>query len=220
MLVAIGIAVVVCGKAVHANPWPRERNQIFVAVSGTYLNALSGNDSVLEGNAYLEYGLTDRLTLGLSANDSQIDYTHAYGFVRWALSAPDQSLKLAASVGVGQSRQDNDWDHMVRAGFSVGRSMDLGKPGWWNVTAAVEEHALFSNPIHKLDATVGWNLNPRLQTIIDLETSQRSGTAPSYTARTSLAWAIRARSHLVVGIEAKEVDTTFLGLRLGWWLRY
>jgi len=220
VLVAIAIVVLVGAKAAYADPWPRERGQVFIALSGTVLNTPDGLNSTVEGSAYLEYGLSDRLTIGVSANHTQIDYSHVFGFARWAVSAPERSLKLAANVGLGQSRQDADWGPMVRLGFSVGRSMSLWTPGWWSVRAAVEEHAVFQNPIYKLDATVGWNITPRIKAFVDLENSSRSGTASSRTARASLAWETAPGAFLVGGFEVKDVDTTFLGMRLGWWLSF
>ena len=216
-LVLLGIAVLWGANAVYANPWPREDGDVFVALSGTYRYASRSNSDEFDGSAYLEYGLTDKVTLGLSANDNRIDYTHAYGFLRRSLSRPSRQLKIAASIGLGASRRDNTWGHMVRLGLSVGRPTRIWKPGWWSVTTAIEEHALWPDPIYKLDATFGLKLTPRLQTILDLEASQRSGSADTITLRTSVAWAVREGSHLVIGLEAKEINETFLGLRIGWW---
>ena len=217
VLALLGIALLFCANGAQANPWPREKGQIFLSLSGTYRYAIDSGANEFDGSAYLEYGLTDRVTVGVSANDNRVDFSQAFGFVRYAFSPPDQRLKLAASLGVGASRRENGWGHMLRLGFSVGRPTAIWKPGWWNVTAAVEEHALWPEPIYKLDATFGLKLTPRLQTIVDLETSQRSGSADVVTLRASVAWELRKGSHLVIGIETKEIDQTSMGLRIGWW---
>ncbi len=217
VLALVWIAVLFVPSAAHANPWPREKGQIFTAFSGTYRYASNSRTVEFDGDAYVEYGLTARTTLGVSANDNQIDYSHGYVFVRHAFSPPDQQFKLAAHLALGASRRDLDWGPMARVGFSAGRGTDFWKQGWWSVTAAVEHHELWPDPLYKIDATFGLNLTPRLKAILDLETSQRRDSTDVFTLRGSVAWAVRERTHLVVGLEAKEVNETFLGLRVGIW---
>ena len=217
VLVVFGIMALLWANAGHANPWPREKGQLFVALSGTYRYGSDTGRRELDGDAYLEYGLTDRRTLGFSGNHTRIDYSHAFVFLRQALSPPEQRLKLAGSLGVGASRQDQDWGPMLRLDMSVGRATALWVPGWWRVTAAIEHHEVWEDPLFKVDATLGFNVTPQLKTILDLETSQRRTTADVITLRGSVSWAVRERTHLVIGLEAKEIDETFLGLRLGFW---
>ena len=216
-MVCLWVALVFWASAVQANPWPREKGEVFVALSGTYRYGLDTGRRELDGDAYLEYGLTDRRTLGFSGNHTRIDYSHAFVFLRQALSPPNQQLKLAGSLGVGASRQDQDWGPMLRLDMSVGRATELWGSGWWSVTAAIEHHELWEDPLFKLDGTFGLTVTPRLKALVDLETSQRRGVPNAITLRGSVAWAVKKRTHLVMGLEAKDIDETFLGLRLGFW---
>ena len=203
--------------AVSAGPWPREKGEIFVATTGTYFYGLESELIQSDGALYAEYGLSDRLTLGVSAMDNLYDYTHAYAFIRRAFSPPEQRLKFAASVGLGTSRRWLDWGAMARVDVSVGRSTAFLKPGWWSVTAAIEDHAVWSEPTYKLDATFGLNLTDRIKTFVDVETSHRPGSPQTRTLRTSLAWKTGRGAHLLFGIEAKDSAERLIGLRAGWW---
>lgn len=203
-----------------AGPWAREKGQVFVATTGTYSYGLDTELSSGDGGIYAEYGLTHRLTLGFAAMDNLYDYTHAYVFLRRTLSSPNRRLKLAASIGVGASRRADEWAEMARIGFSVGQPTTWWKPGWWSVRAAIEDHALWDEPIYKLDATFGVNLTDRLKTIVDLETSHRPGDTDTHTLRTSLAWDTGRGTHLLFGIEAKDSVERAIGLRAGWWRQF
>ncbi|WP_050929578.1 hypothetical protein [Aestuariivita boseongensis] len=149
--------------------------------------------------------------------DNLYDYTHAYIFVRRALLSPDRKLKLAATLGLGASRRGLKWGNMARIGFSLGRSTRIWKPGWWTLSTAVEQHALWDDPTFKLDATFGLHLTDRLKTFVDLETSQRKGGSDTLTLRGSLAWDTGRGAHLVFGVEAKDAAYRAIGLRAGIW---
>src|SRR6056297_1147382 len=141
-----------------AGPWPRDRGEGFVSTTATLHRGTQTGHWQSEGGLYLEYGWRDRVTLGFDAMDTQYDYTHALGFLRWAVSPPDTRLKLAATVGAGAAQHAAGWGPALRLGFSVGRDAQLVRPGWWSVTSAFEMHAAQADPTIKLDATFGLHL--------------------------------------------------------------
>ena len=203
-----------------AGPWPREKGQLFTAVTSTYRYAPDIGVLDSEGGFYLEYGLGDRLTIGIDAMDDLASYSHAYGFARWAIGPPEQTWKLAVSVGAGASRRGADWGAMGRFAVSTGRSYKLWRPGWLAITAAIEDHAVWSDPTYKLDATVGLHISDRVLTFVDLETSRRTGVPDAITLRGSLAWQAWGENHLIIGVEAKDVGIRFYGIRAGFWTRF
>lgn len=200
-----------------AGPWPREPGEVFTAVTGTYRYAPEIDRIGSDGGVYLEYGLSDRVTLGFDAMDDPDGYSHAYGFLRWPLPDRDRALKLAFHLGAGASRQGQDWGRMTRLGLNMGRSTAFLRPGWWTLTAALEDHALLDAPVYKLDATVGLQLLPRLKAFLDVETSQSAHTPDSVTLRGSVAWQSGPGTHFTLGIETRKSDARFFGLRLGLW---
>ncbi len=206
-----------CATQAAAGPWPREKGKTFTSVAGSYRYAPDPGQTESDGSFYLEYGLGHRITLGFDATDDQSSYSHAFVFIRHSVLPAERALKLSMSLGVGVSRRDNDWEPMARLGFAIGRSTQIIKSGWWSISAAVEDHRLWDAPIYKLDATFGINLGPRWKSFLEVETSQRRGSSDSVTIRQSLAWQMRPGTHLVFGLEAKEVGTQSFGVRAGWW---
>ena len=206
--------------SVQAAPWPREKGEVFTAVTGSYRYAPETGQVQREASFFLEYGLTPRVTAGFDANDAQADYTHAYAFVRWPVSPAATPLKRAVSVGAGLSRSDGDWGPMARLAFELGQEIDGKYPGWWSIVAALEDHSVSGALSYKLDATLGIDITPGIKGIVDVETSRRSGLDHAVTVRTSLGWKLRGPHHVILGFETKDANTRSYGVRVGLWRRF
>ncbi|MCE8008414.1 hypothetical protein [Aestuariivita sp.] len=211
------LAIVALPRLVDAGPWAREPGRIFTSVTSSYRYDPQRLQIDSEGGFYMEYGLRSRLTLGVDTMDSSGGYSHLYAFARWPLVAQDRPFKMAFTLGAGASRSQGQWGPMISLGFSVGRGVNLWRPGWWTVTTKLEDHQVLPNPVMKLDATFGLNLGPRLKSFLEVETSHRRGTDPSIGVRVSLAWKMRNAQHLIIGLENKHAGTRSYGVRAGIW---
>lgn len=212
--------VLLCANGAMASPWPREKGKGFTSVTATYRYASQTQTRQSDGGFYLEYGLGHRLTVGIDATDTLDDYTHAYGFIRWPLTRPEARLKMAVSVGAGASRRAGDWGTMTRIGFAMGQDIRLRRYGWWSVIAAVEDHALWDDPVYKLESTVGLPVGDRFKALLDFEASDRRGSTRTTLIRTSIAWQFNDARHFVIGLEVKDSTQRFYGIRAGLWHQF
>jgi len=219
-LIHISFLFFLAATTAQAGPWPREKGTGFSAVTASYRYAPETNTYDSEGGFYLEGGWKDRVTIGFNALDTLEDYRHAYGFVRWAATAPENRMKLAFTLGAGASNRNGEWGPMTRIAVSAGRGFDTFRSGWWSVTAAVEDHNLWTETLYKLDMTIGLNLTKNLKSILDVEASRRRGSADSLTVRGYLAFPLNAKSHFLIGLEAKDAGQRRYGIRAGLWHRF
>ncbi|EYD72204.1 hypothetical protein [Limimaricola hongkongensis] len=149
------------GGAAQAGAWPREAGETFLSFGG--IVALSEEDGALsriDPTIYLEYGLTERLTLGLdgyAADDGGSG--NLFGWARLPLATGANGDVAAISAGAGAVLVDeDDTEAAARLGLHWGRGIE---EGWLSIDA--QALLALSSLSHeaKIDATWGQSLSPR-----------------------------------------------------------
>jgi len=103
-----------------AGPWPRGEGNVFLS-SSAFLTWPAGRVPEapdIYGSGFAEYGLTDRLTLGLdigSPDYMNMDRLKAVGFVKYSLSAPEAIHQVALDLGGGTDQGTG----VIRLGASM-----------------------------------------------------------------------------------------------------
>ena len=82
------ILILICltGMA-HAGPWPRPPGTGHLSVSTTYFDAKTYAYTLSFNTLYLDYGLTERITLGLDLGQNDLGAYKAIAFAKTPLMA-------------------------------------------------------------------------------------------------------------------------------------
>lgn len=149
-------ALAVVGGEANAGAWQRAEGALYASASArlSWPKDLVSHGS-LDPNGqyytlYMEYGLTDRVTLGLDMGRSVSGAGKSIGFVQLPVRNKEKGLKVSAALGLGQI----EGDPVIRPGLSVG----LGhKWGWINADGFAEVGINSDETDFKLDVTFGFN---------------------------------------------------------------
>lgn len=151
------LACQLCATTGQAGPWLRDKGASFVSssFSATYFYDLTQS-------TYIEYGLREKLTLGIDLSTAQSRFGlrsgSATAFLRFPLGDVTEWGRLAYDLGAGASWTDAFISPHVRAGLSWGRGFTLGaRNGWLTVDAAAQWEFGLSQEVIKLDATAGFD---------------------------------------------------------------
>ncbi len=201
-----------------AGAWPREAGRGFVAVSsefGGFDVAEDIGDLEVFNNLYLEYGLTERLTLGLDIGHKIGFDPNTRVFARLPLwQSAGQALAVEASLGVEGAVT------LYALGLNYGRGFDLaGTPGWFGVdTRWVEAEGDGAEFLRqtKIDVTAGLSFDNGVKAITQVFHTQVGDTAYSSLAP-SLVVPITAQLQLQTGVLFDLQHGAAPVLKLGLW---
>ena len=216
--------------AALAGAWPRAEGEVFLSfgqqVSTGARTLLAATADIRSWSSlYAEYGLTDRLTLGLDAGlgqgqDERVEA--ALVFARLPVWSPGEhrvavDLGLGTLAATGEGRQTR-----LRAGLAWGRGLAEGRwgGGWLGMESSLELREPAGGVAVKADFTAGWKPNDRWMVIAQVQTGYYSDAggivrlAPSVVRRTS------ARSHLQLGASAEVAGASALGLSAAMWFSF
>lgn len=204
-------------SAADAGAWLRQPGRGFASATGTLRQG--DPDARQEVSLYTEYGLTPRLTLGADINERPGISGHAMVFARLPLSRPGARNKFAIETALGGHHWRGDWDPMYRLTLSYGHGFVTrrGISGWLALDAAYERRLGFSDPIWKLDATLGRSAPGRIRPILQIETSFIRGQDPIWAIAPGLMIDTRRSAAWVVGLERKSAGRDTVGLKIALW---
>lgn len=169
-----------------AGAWLREQGTAFVELSGQVTEPDAYGLYKFDAGLYAEYGLAERLTLGIDAGHDMLTISKAIVFIRLPLWDATRDTLLAVELGAGQV----DDDTALRPGLSIGRGIQLwDRNGWLNADGRV---VLTGGGDMKLesDLTFGLSITDRSKIILQLQLGQpETGTgyakfAPSFVYET------------------------------------
>lgn len=196
-----------------AGAWPREKNELFIALSTSFGHSQSGQNYQSQ-ELYTEYGLTRRLTVVLDGYQSSgSDDGRLALSLRQAVGKTDAVHHFAITSGMGK---DLKYDgYFYRLGGSWG--MDL-TGGWVNLDAQsdVSTDAWWSD--YKAEFTFGVHLQNRDMSLIRLTHEQNFDTGHATWISPGYIW--RASDHILVefGIAKGIRQGTDSRLKIGSWL--
>lgn len=204
----------------HAGAWAREKGDMFIAAGGNFwLSDGSQLPVHYDPTLYAEYGLTDRVTIGLdlhTADKGQI--ISGFVFANVPLGPTDGRNKWAGNLAYGYRTDATRPDEvLLRGGLSWGRGLE---DGWLAVDASVTFGTADASWRPKLDATWGHNWDDRWTTTFQLQTGQ--GFTNDYYAKVSptIVWTMREDIRLSLGYVQALTGDRGAGLKLETWLSF
>lgn len=203
-----------------AGAWPRTKGTGFAANS---ITATESKD--FTGTLYAEYGLTDRLTLGLDVTGEIDPFGVITGdgtlFLRWPLSAPDATNKWAMHFGLGARYQDLLFLPSAEVALAWGRGIQWGRRyGWLAVDASYNVAKSPALATTKIDATFGMGLGETTKGMLQFF-STREGDDFTVKLAPSLLYSPKSAPYtLQVGFEVPVNYEDDTALKLGLWFDF
>ncbi len=203
----------------QAGAWLREKGTGFAAGSGTLTQ-----DDFYSGSAYAEYGLTDRLTLGLDATADMDPFGVITGdgtlFLRWPLGSVDGPSRWAMHVGAGARYQELMFFPSIEVGLSWGRGIKWGERyGWLAIDTSYNAAKEIEVPEIKLDATFGMGLSETTKVMAQVFMTQEGDFTAKFAPSLlySPSWGPYT---FQIGAEVPINYEDEIALKLGLWLEF
>ncbi|MBP0481632.1 hypothetical protein [Sagittula salina] len=202
----------------EAGAWPRDKGAGFLAVATrltwpqdiTLWTSLSPTEDYQ--TLYIEYGLTDRLTLGLDVGRSVSGAGKTVAFLQMPLRDRDRGPKIAAQMGLGQISGET----VLRPGLSLGWGL---RNGWLALDGVAEIRATGAADT-KLDITRGWNLPRNFMLILQLQTGLQQDDPAFARFAPSLVFPLRKRIKGEFGGAWGLAGDSSMGLKFGLWAEF
>ena len=204
-----------------AGPWPRGEGNVFLS-SSAFLTWPAGRVPEapdIYGSGFAEYGLTDRLTLGLdigSPDYMNMDRLKAVGFVKYSLSAPEAIHQVALDLGGGTDQGTG----VIRLGASYGRGWSLmDTPGWFTLSGVALYAPERNENTFGLDMTVGVSSGD-MKYIAQLSAMRAYDGADYISVTPSAVRKIGKHLHLEIGASFGIRNKPDPALKLGIWQEF
>lgn len=200
----------------HAGGWMRETKKAFVLNAST----LRKSQGSIQSNTvlYAEYGLSPRLTIGATLDDTSGTTGHLLAFVRFPLSKPGTGHHTSLELGAGRHYRNGDWFKMFKTTLAYGRGFERRwGQGWVNFEASVERRFADPDLIYKFDTIVGQSSGARLRPMFKLGATHISGQPLALTVSSHLMFDTRKKKSIwVLGVERKTgaVSSTGIGFEI------
>ncbi|WP_254453080.1 hypothetical protein [Ruegeria atlantica] len=214
--VSIIFILLLAASPAWSGAWLRDKGTAFVSTAVTAFKEPDyGYD--YKGSFYAEYGLREKLTLGLDVEEHRDLFGHALVFARLPVANFDNAGRLAAEIAIGaHHRQMRTWA-VYKATLSYGQGFQTGwGNGWFAIDAALEFRT-HDAVYRKLDLTAGMS-SPRLVSpLLQIETAYQSDRPLHWRIRPSVM--IRTPNSpttWVLGLERNDARKN-TGIRLAIW---
>ena len=203
--------------------WMREEGEWFLSFGGNVALSEAAQRPVhYDPTAYLEYGLTPGLTLGLDgyvADAGDAGSVFAFARLPLATAALPERARLAFSLGAGATIiPTGEIEPSARLGLSFGYGLDSG----WLAADAEVVQALGGSDRRqsKLDLTWGYRLGPDWTSILSAQVG--TGLEGDFYAKVtpSIAWRMTERVQLRVGATHALTGDRGTGLLMQVWTTF
>lgn len=202
----------------QAGAWPREAGQGFLTVA----TRLGWPQDVTQWTSvqptsqyhtlYIEFGMTDRLTVGLDFGRAVSGGAKLVGFAQLPLLDRDTGPKVAAQLGFGSISGDS----VMRPGLMIG----WGMPQAFVTMDAVAEVYRNGDRDLKLDFTWGRKLPKDRMLLLQLQTGIEENDPPFARFAPSLVFPVRNRMKAEVGGTIGLHGDDSMGVKIGLWLDF
>jgi hypothetical protein len=217
-----------------AGAWPRERGEAFLSFgqqASTGATTLLGAVADIRSwsSVYAEYGLSERLTVGLDAGlgqgqDQRVEAVLA--FARLPVWSPG-AHRVAADLGVGTiAITDEERQTRLRLGLAWGRGIGEGTRrwtragGWLGIDASAELRQPAGEVALKADFTAGLKPGERWMMIAQVQTGHYPDTGGIVRLAPSVVRRISEQSQLQLGMTAELVGEPALGMSGAIWFSF
>jgi hypothetical protein len=194
-----------------AGAWPRGKGNVFA--SGYTYAVPSGTYTGLYG----EWGLTDKLTLGIDVGRGVSGQDKAVAFLRAPLIAPLAGHRFAWEIGAGRIAGDT----VIRPGLSWGKGLDwAGRSGWVALDTVAELRTNSLAVDAKADLTLGLNINDARKLMVQIQAGAQFGDTPFLRIVPSMTFALSDRSQVEFGISQSLRGDYETGIKAALWWQF
>lgn len=219
-------SLVLCVLCASASPgvagaWPQTAGAYFVSATTRMSrpqNDLRAGQVATYTTLYVEYGVTDRLTMGVDLGRSVSGAEKAVVFLRYPLPSRWETVKLSAEIGIGRI----DDARVLRPGFSLGTSFPVRDDiyGWLSVETIAEIDRRSGAVDYKLDATVGVTLPSERKFFVQVQSGAPHDRESFLRIEPTMVFPAGKDRHLEVGVTVGLRGDDQLGLKLGLWQKF
>lgn len=200
-----------------AGAWPREKGGFFIASDlrlSWPTDLISPEPTGKYYTIYIEYGMTEQLTLGLDLGRSVSGDTKAVAFLRLPLRNRDTGLHIAAEVGLGQI----DSAMVVRPGLALGRGFSIWRFNGWLALDSVAEVSVNSGKTDfKIDMTFGLNAEDGRKYMLQVQSGAPAAEDPFVRLAPSVVIPFGKDRHIELGGTYGLTGDDSVGIKLGVW---
>ncbi len=171
-MLRLAILLLLAATAAQAGLWPRGKGKVFFSAHANveYIDEFGLFNQF--GTVYGEYGLTEKLTLGIDYSGSELQTDKAVVFARYPIGKQDGTYLYAIELAAGLV----DGNTALRPGFTVGRGITWGKRnGWMTLDTRAVLPSGDGDTRVETDFTFGLSLTPRVRGILQLQAGFQSG---------------------------------------------
>lgn len=209
------LCLCLAASAAGAGAWPRKTGTGFASTTARLtwpqdVEQLTSPAPTEEYyTLYLEYGLSERLTLGIDLGRSVSGSGKSVVFLQFPLRNQDSGPKIAAQLGVGRISGQT----VIRPGLSVGWGL---KRGWLSIDSVAEMQVQTGVADYKLDMTWGRNMGAGRKLILQVQTGAPAGDPPFARFAPSMVFplgdSLKAEAGVTYGLTGDESFGIMLGL--------
>ncbi|MGC1506106.1 MAG: hypothetical protein WA782_18455 [Sulfitobacter sp.] len=204
-------------SAAHAGAWLREEGTGFVSL-GFGATQFSETTNAF----YIEYGLSDKTTIGLdvSAFTNALNVRNGFGnlFLRRAIGPTDRPNKWAYEVGIGGLWGNEMQLPTVKTSVSWGREFQLNeRDGWVNVDAGFIYEPTQGENVTKLDATLGVKFGAITTGLLEVTVSSQNSDTYGAFEPSVLIRPKDSNFNVKVGAQIPFDEQDKTALKLGVW---
>ncbi|MCH2095155.1 MAG: hypothetical protein MK160_08575 [Rhodobacteraceae bacterium] len=216
-MVRLFFILLLLGGQVSAGAWPRDKGTWFGSTAIRF--AWPRGQWPLEAPAqyytlYMEYGLTDQVTLGLDAGRSVSGAGKTILFARYPIRNRNTGLKVGAELGAGRI----DGAFVIRPGLSLGYGFAAKRgSGWISVDTVAEMTLETSNTDFKADITYGRSMPNGTKWILQLQSGKPANQDMFLRFAPSLVIDLKKGRMFEVGATIGAKNDSEIGLKIGMW---
>lgn len=230
LLLRVGLLLLAGAGPASAGAWPREQGKTFLSLSQVFTTEVEtliapGQMVTSYSSLYAEYGLTEKLTIGLDAGygagpDSGV--STGVAFARYPVWESTGGQRVALDFGVGwRSDAEQGQDLRLRPGIAWGMGFDSRwGQGWLGIEASANFLVPSGQQIYKADFTAGIKPNDQWMLIGQIQTGRYPGTEALIRIAPSVVRAITPSTHLQLGVEGTVLGDDLIGAKLALWLEF
>ncbi|MEX0281962.1 MAG: hypothetical protein AB3N13_12340 [Arenibacterium sp.] len=146
----------------QAGAWLQPEGSAFASLETTIRER--NGDTQIETDIFFEYGLSPRLSGGLTLLQEGGRTGHLALFLKTPLGRTDKPYATSLQADLGGYFKGREWFGMSKLTLSYGRGFRWGDGyGWLNIDTAIEYRMGESAPFFKLDGTIGRSSGARIR---------------------------------------------------------
>ncbi len=213
-MMRILIILLLMATQTQAGPWPREKGKVFLSYGGQFdvdtKTGLTSNTSTL----YAEYGLTQKLTIGVDLGGDETRANKAIAFARLPILNDDRATKIAVEIGIGQVSNSP----ALRPGVSVGRGLTLGEHNGW-ITADTRFVLMDGDNdfLFESDFTFGMGISKRSKLIAQLQLGAPADASAYTKFAPSAVFERKPGRHIELGGMIGVHNVSAYGFKVNFW---